>query len=164
MWKVYYHKKMVQTIHETLHVLDLLCDNKYCKQNSSKLTCSRLHQGLLSCLFGEAYSIPLTLFTKKKLFVESTRNSQRHRCFLDLPYYFFMNFLKLEYLLRIMIKSESILSLMMVEKPKNQKVPNMQMLNLENKRQITIVVLFNVVLPPQIMFISITFITFPLNN
>jgi len=63
-----------------------------------------------------------------------------------------------------MIKSEFVLSLMMVEKPRNQKIPNMQMLNLENKRQIIIVVSFNVVFPSQIVFISITFITFPPNN
>jgi hypothetical protein len=38
------------------------------------------------------------------------------------------------------------------------------MLNLENKRQIIIVVSSNVVFPSQIVFISITFITFPPNN
>jgi hypothetical protein len=67
-------------------------------------------------------------------------------------------------LLRIMIKLESILSLLMVEEPRKQRVPNMQMLNLENKRQITIMVSSSVVLPPQFLFISTTFITLPLDN
>ncbi len=69
-----------------------------------------------------------------------------------------------QHLLRIMIKLESILSLLMVEEPRKQRVPNMQMLNLENKRQITIMVSSSVVLPPQFLFISTTFITLPLDN
>jgi hypothetical protein len=49
----YCHKKVVQTIHETIHVLDLPCGNHYYNQTSIILVCSRLHHGLQGCLFGE---------------------------------------------------------------------------------------------------------------
>jgi hypothetical protein len=39
-------KKIVKIIHETIHMLNLSCDDHYCKQTSTILTCSRLDHGL----------------------------------------------------------------------------------------------------------------------
>lgn len=61
MWKVYYHKRVVWTIRETIHVLNLPCGNHYYKQTSTKLTCSNYTMVYKATYLVKAYSILPTL-------------------------------------------------------------------------------------------------------
>jgi hypothetical protein len=54
-------QKVIKTIHEAIHVLDLLSNNHYCKQTPIKLAYSRQHMAYKTTYLIKTYSIPPAL-------------------------------------------------------------------------------------------------------